>query len=1400
MFNPVATYRIQFHKDFNFDAFEKIIPYLQKLGISTIYASPIFEAVPGSTHGYDGVSPHRINPEIGTEEQLRNIREQLDRAGINWLQDIVPNHMAYHPNNKWLMDVLEHGGDSVYAPFFDLVNVQGQDQRIMVPFLGASLDDVIKKKELKLAFEKGKLVLKYYDSAYPLKPISYASILAGQTQMPVGISSLLSRISGGANGTWKETSEQFAVLLKDIAVSTYIEDRLNEINNSPERLKQIADQQHYRLCHWQETDRQINYRRFFTVNGLICLNIQDKAVFQHYHKLIKQLVDEGIFQGLRVDHIDGLYDPVGYLQQLRELTGKDTYLVVEKILEPGEDLPLNWPLQGNTGYDFLSIVNNLFTNKDAEERFTRFYQQLVNSEASIHQQLHDKKAYILYEHMRGELENLYHLFIELELVGAKDLKDIDADMLQKAIGEFLIQCPVYRYYGNELPFDKEEADAVEDIFERIRKSNGELSVAVDLLEKILLKKPEEGDSLYNSKVLRFCQRCMQFTGPLMAKGVEDTLMYTYNRFIAHNEVGDSPEAFGMSVEKFHKKMLDRQEHWPLSINATSTHDTKRGEDVRARLNVLSDIPDDWIKTVKDWQKLNAGLKRNGMPDANDEYFIYQMLVGAYPMPGTSEDDIGNRMEAYLEKALREAKINSSWTTPNAEYEHATKIFIRALLDKDGKFWKSFQKFQYKIVDAGIVNALSQVLLKFTCPGVPDTYQGTELWDLSLVDPDNRRPVAYDERLEQLDKCAPGDEDQQLTFLEQLWQNRYNAQVKLWLTHTLLQLRKNNTELFDKGHYIPLPVKGRYKDHIVAFARRYQHTWLVTAVPLHSCVLSKQQKKDIQYIDWKDTRIVLPEDMQGVSIEHLLLKTKGKTQKELEVGELFKTLPLAVLKLQADVTERNAGILLSITSLPSDFGVGDMGPAAYEFADFLSKSHQRYWQLLPLNPTEAGSGHSPYSSYSSMGGNPLLISPELLVKEGLLGKHDIKERHLPHKDSADYDGAMQGKKEMFDKAYEKYQSGRFFNLKQQFAEFCKKEAYWLDDLALYEVIKEDHDYKPWYEWPEEYKKREAAALNSFAKENAAKLDKVKWLQFVFAQQWQRLREYCNSSGIHLFGDMPFYVSYDSADVWSNPEIFSLDEEGRMIGVAGVPPDYFSEEGQLWGMPTFKWEVVKEKGYKWWIDRLKKNLELFDLLRIDHFRALAEYWEVPAGETTAKNGEWLPGPGTEFFDVMKKELGKLPFVAEDLGDRMEKVYELRDKIGLPGMKVLQFSFGENMPYSVDIPHNYTTNCIVYTGTHDNNTTLGWYQHEQNVAEHKHLEHYIGYRPKDKDIHHVLGRLAYSSIAKTAIIPMQDILGLDEKYRMNMPGRAEGNWQWRLRPDAINDDLIKRLRNWAKWYRRG
>ncbi|MDQ6815017.1 MAG: malto-oligosyltrehalose synthase, partial [Bacteroidota bacterium] len=860
----------------------------------------------GSVHGYDGVNPHKINPEIGTEEQLLEISQRLRELGMQWLQDIVPNHMAFDPTNPWLKDVLEKGQKSVYASFFD-VPWTGKiyHGKIMIPFLGDRLDAVISKGELKVDFEEPRFVLKYFDSTYPLRLRSYMTILqSGSGEPNQAVQQLLDQVKDIQKNdepeAYKETFHEFqlqlSALVKNEKTKSYLQSCLQKINEDHELISKIAGEQVYQLVNWQKTDYKINFRRFFTVNGLICLNMQDKDVFLYYHKYIRQLMDEGIFQGLRIDHVDGLYDPTRYLEQLRELAGEETYIVVEKILEPGEALPGYWPIQGTTGYDFLSFVNNVFTQQASKESFSNFYKDLVNDPRSADEQVHDKKSYILHENMGGELSNLYHLFTDMNLVEDGELSSVEPEVMKEAIGEMLIQCPVYRYYGNTLPLDKTEEADVQDILDRIKQSKPALEPAIPLLEKALLHQPKQGDEAYNERALRFYQRCMQFTGPIMAKGVEDTLMYTYNRFIAHNEVGDFPEAFGNSPLQFHQKMIDRQQKWPLSMNGTSTHDTKRGEDVRARLNVLTDLPGKWFAKVKEWQQINKDVKENGTPDANDEYLIYQTLTAAYPMPGQGDDDFKNRIQEYLQKALREAKTHSNWTTPDEAYEAATKNFAVRLLDKGSQFWKSFESFHTKIADFGIVNSLAQVLIKFTAPGIPDIYQGTELWDFSLVDPDNRRPVDYELRQQLMHELDAQANEEHQHLMNHLWQHRYNAKIKLWLVHKLLNDRQQKEPFFADAKYLPLTVEGAHSSNVLAYARHYQNEWYVVAVPLHLATLCSQQQREILSVDWKDTCIILPAAAPA-GYKHLLSALEGSHQQKIAVKDIFKSLPVAVLKLQ-----------------------------------------------------------------------------------------------------------------------------------------------------------------------------------------------------------------------------------------------------------------------------------------------------------------------------------------------------------------------------------------------------------------------------------------------------------------------------------------------------------------------
>jgi 4-alpha-glucanotransferase len=571
---------------------------------------------------------------------------------------------------------------------------------------------------------------------------------------------------------------------------------------------------------------------------------------------------------------------------------------------------------------------------------------------------------------------------------------------------------------------------------------------------------------------------------------------------------------------------------------------------------------------------------------------------------------------------------------------------------------------------------------------------------------------------------------------------------------------------------------------------------IVVLPLHTAALCKEQGKEIIKLNWGDTQIKLP--FTPTSVEDALghYSTKGKNF--IPVKELFKGLPFALIKAEAAIQKRGAGILMHITSLPSHFGIGDLGPGAKNFIDFLYRSRQKYWQLLPLNPAEQGQGYSPYSSTSSRAGNTLLISPELLADEGLLDRNNLLSYQLPNEGKSDYSKAEELKEVLLNKAWKIFQQQKDHTLNSSFHFFCQQEKDWLDDFAVYMVLKNIHKGKPWYEWPDQYKHRDENALQKIITSHIEEVEKSKWMQFIFFHQWKALKVYCNSRGVQMIGDLPFYVSYDSVDVWSHRNIFKLDKDGNRLAMAGVPPDAFSDEGQLWGMPIFNWQVLKEQNFDWWIKRLQKNIELFDLLRLDHFRAFSAYWEVPAGEPTSKNGSWQKGPGAAFFQAVRKALGELPFIAEDLGEIDEPVYRLRDQFKLPGMNVLQFAFGNEMPISNHTPHNYSRHSVVYTGTHDNNTTLGWYREEKENAK-VYLARYTGKTIRDDEVSYLFCRMAYASVADIAIIPLQDILGLDETARMNTPSSTEDNWGWRLLPAQITSEADKALRQWTKVYNR-
>jgi malto-oligosyltrehalose synthase/4-alpha-glucanotransferase len=1397
MYVPSSTYRIQFNKDFTFKQLLENIDNLASLGIGAIYASPVFSAVPGSNHGYDVTNPLTFNREIGTPGEFSEISNTLKSLKIGWIQDIVPNHMAFHPDNQWLMDVLEKGKQSAYSGYFD-IDWEHPDFRdkLMVPILGKSLQEAIRDRELTMQFKEGGLSIAYYDFTLPVSAETFHQLLEENKEIEgayyVGQSITGNEYKaesvfhgfGWSNNRERsqavyDTDESYKLLIDNICVS---------VNNDPVKLEKILHEQNYVLTHWQEVEKHLNYRRFFTINGLISLAMEKDLVFENYHSLIEEMVKKGMFQGIRIDHVDGLKEPTSYFEKLRAKMGDNVFIVVEKILERTEELQKDWPLQGTSGYDFLALVNNLFTNQQAVAGLLSFYKEITKTNFTPEELIYQQKKMILEQSFGGDLDNLCR---HIECTGlVNQSSEITWDSLRESVGEFLVNCPVYKLYSSTVPLTAEDEGVVKLIISKSIKHKPALESSFKLLQSIFLDEYTE-----NPEVARLASgiflRFMQYSGPLMAKGVEDTAMYIWNAFLAHNEVGDSIEADGISVKDFHARMFERQKYFPMSMNATATHDTKRGEDSRARLNVLSDFPAEWKLHVKGWIHQNKSAKTavNGMeaPDVNEEYFIYQTLLGAWPMDGKSDEAFPARIESYLQKALREAKVHSNWNQPDEAYENAVLHFVRNIFNSQNPFNAQFQEFFKLIRDGGIINSLSQVVLKCTCPGIPDFYQGTELWDLSLVDPDNRRAVDYLQRKNILYEISHFQLEDPEGFLKNLYDNRIDGKLKFWFAHQLMNERMLNPDVFIHGDYIPLEVKGRYRSNVLAFARHQKTMWYLTIIPLNL-------SKDItEKFSWEDTEVVLPPDAPG----HWQLLWDNRTisgSKSLKLGEILLYSCPVVLKAEKKDTGRGAGVLLHITSLPGKYGSGSFGEEAHKFVDFLKEANQKFWQILPFNPT--GGSFSPYSSSSAFAGNVNWIDPEYFFRKKLITK--LPDR-LPESDKSDFEASATIRKAVLSKAYKSFTRNFPRLMVKKYQDFCEAENYWLDDYALFEALREEFGKKSWIDWPDEIKRRNPRSLAAYHKKHGAIIGRVKFEQFIFNEQFLELKYYANSRGIKIIGDMPIYVSYESVDVWAHAHLFNLNNDLQMKTVAGVPPDYFSNTGQLWNMPVYRWETMKSDGYAWWKKRINRNLSFCNMLRFDHFRGFASYWEVPFGESTAVNGQWIKGPGEEFFSELRGRFPEMPFIAEDLGDIDEDVHQLRDKFNLPGMKVLQFAFGEDMPESFHIPHMHTPNSVVYTGTHDNNTIMGWYnteidkQHKNNIAE------YLWQKVSTNHINEEFIRMAYSSVAKTVIIPIQDILGLDEAARFNTPSQPEGNWSWKIKENDLDTKRSQYLKELVRIYGR-
>lgn len=1368
MYNPLSTYRIQFNKDFTFRDLEKQLNYFSLLGIGTIYASPVFAAAPGSMHGYDIIDPHFFNHELGTRNDFNRISDRLRAMNIGWLQDIVPNHMAFHHDNHILMDVLEYGKSSDYASYFD-IDFEHIDLRdkVMIPILGSTLEEAVDTGQLKIKLKGDKIVFEYFDHI-----------------LPVNRDSLISILHSDNNPHVHNLGKQFE---KNHGNPSEIVDALSSDIN---KIKELLSVQHYKLTRWQETSRHINFRRFFTINNLISLQMERDQVFEDYHRLIIEQVQNGKFQGLRVDHIDGLNDPSAYLEKLRCSSGDDTYIIAEKILAENENLPVFWPVQGSTGYDFLSLVNGLLSYSKNYPALKEYYNKLSPQNSETEDLIYNSKKLILFNEMKGDLDNLSQLFFGLAY---KD--KTDKDLLKEAIAEFLIVCPKYRLYSNFFPLSEEDSSTLGELISIAKKRNPGLIKYLDLLHVIFLS--ERGD-IIKSEALSFFRRLMQYTGPLMAKGIEDTAMYRCNWSIIHNEVGDAIDSHGLTVKQFHDAMTQRQALMPMSLNTTSTHDTKRGEDVRARLAVLSELADEWIVKVDHWMNVNRASKikmgNNEIPDVNEEYFIYQTLIGVMPFDNRLDEPFLKRIDQYLVKALREAKIHSNWVEPDSEYENAVCSFVRNILNEETDFRINFCQFQKKISRFGIINSLSQIVLKTTCPGIPDFYQGTEFWDLSLVDPDNRRSVDYRKSGKLLRELIRVERSHRMEFLRKLFGDRASGNIKLFYSHLLIKERALNPSFFIRAQYCPLVVSGKNSENVLAYGRNYHNEWYVVIIPLY---LSQITENEISgKINWGDTKVLLPE----LAPESWISVIDGRifrTGRDLFLSELLEMPLPCIIKGAHEESSRKAGILLHITSLPGNYGVGDMGSAAYRFIDILKDAGQSYWQLLPLNPVIEESAFSPYSTSSAFAGNIILIDPEWLLKNRLITEESLRNKKFENSRIAEFQEAFEFRRTLLEEAYSTFISEPMPYLKLRFSQFCNKEKYWIDDYALFMVLKTEFRNKPWFKWPEKLRDRDVSELERLTYNFSTEIGKVKFMQFIFSLQWEKLKEYSRNKGISIIGDLSFYVSYDSADVWQHPDVFKLDSNKKMIGIGGAPPDYFSETGQFWKMPVYNWSAMKGNGYSWWLNRIKRNMEWFDLVRFDHFRGFSGFWEIPGNEKTAVNGRWVAGPGDDFFSRVSEDFPEMPFIAEDLGEIDDAVYKLRDSFKLPGMKVLQFAFTGVKEKSIHLPHNFVRNCIVYTGTHDNNTTKGWYEKEISNEVRRRIGQYTGKKLSKEIVQSEFIRLAYASVAKLAIVPLQDIIGIGEEGRLNNPSGDQLNWNWKLQSLDQVTGVTERLRDLAILY---
>jgi (1->4)-alpha-D-glucan 1-alpha-D-glucosylmutase len=956
---PLATYRLQLGPHLTFDDAAALLPYLERLGVSDCYTSPFFETSSAGSHGYDVSDHDRLRAELGGEPAFRRFAEALRARGMGLLIDVVPNHVgiAGNRNARWL-DVLENGPAAASAVYFDIDWMPVKAElagKVLLPILGDQYGAVLDSGQLQVVLEDGAFRVRYYEHAVPLAPRSWGRILGHRltglqeklgtehagllelkslvtwfTTIPPALEGDRDRTEARRRAVEAGRARLAALLAAEPAIREYVEETVRAFNGTPgethtfDPLDALLADQAYRLAYWRVAGEEINYRRFFDINELAAIRVEVPEVFEATHRLVFRLVGEGLVTGLRVDHPDGLYAPAEYFTRLQrgcaEARGGreagDFYVVAEKILAPGEHLPEGWATAGTTGYEFLNLVNGVFVDRAQARAMEQVYARHIKIRPPFGEIVDACKRLVMETSMAAEISMLAH---RLDRLSEKQRasRDFTLGSLTTALREIISAFPVYRtYVGEPAPAGAGAPPADHPLVsprdrEYIARAVGRaklrtpiMSASIfDWIEEVLtLRAPAGAGAADLEERLDFVRRFQQITGPVTAKGYEDTVLYRFNRLVSLNEVGGDPSRFGTSLAEFHAANAERLRRSPHALSATATHDTKRGEDVRARIDVLSEIPAEWRARVTAWQRRNRRHRTmvDGapVPGANTEYLLYQTLVGAWPL------DL-ERLQTYLVKAVREAKVHTSWTNPNPPYDEALARFAEAILDpeRSAAFLEDFTLFQARVAHVGSLNSLGQTLVKLTAPGVPDFYQGTELWDLSLVDPDNRRPVDWAERRRLLDELltAVAAAPDRAALAHELAKSRTDARVKLFVIHEGLHFRRAHRALYEAGAYQPLEARGAWAEHVGAFARVDSGAAALTIFPR---LLARRGVDALplgrEY--WADTRLPLPAALAG-RYRNVFTGERVETEDTghgagLALGAVLTSFPLALLAREA----------------------------------------------------------------------------------------------------------------------------------------------------------------------------------------------------------------------------------------------------------------------------------------------------------------------------------------------------------------------------------------------------------------------------------------------------------------------------------------------------------------------